>query len=120
MPTLVPSSFSSTMSEASAMKSRDSCWPRCLSSSVPREPNRCGVRGYFMKSSRDAPIRETVPDTFDIHQRVVRGQASQGISYLLHGHSLPQPLCPQQPSPPVLAVPDLHMRSTKPGHEVRN
>src|SRR6266567_632256 len=56
MPTFVPSSFSSTMSEESAMKSRDSCWPRCLSSSVPREPNKCGVRGYFMKSSRDAPM----------------------------------------------------------------
>src|ERR1700686_1940920 len=56
MPTFVPSSFSSTMSEASAMKARDSFWPRCLSSSVPREPNRCGVRGYLVKSSRDAPM----------------------------------------------------------------
>ena len=38
MPMFVPSSFSSTMSEAARMKSSDSCWLRCLSSSVPREP----------------------------------------------------------------------------------
>ena len=51
MPTFVPSSFSSTMSDASAMKSEDSPWPRCLSSSVPLEPKRWGVRGYLTNVS---------------------------------------------------------------------
>src|SRR5437867_6718116 len=56
MPTFVPSSFSSTMSDRSAINASDSFRPRCLSSSVPFEPKRCGVRGYLMKSSRVAPI----------------------------------------------------------------
>ncbi len=45
--TLVPSIFSSTMSDGSAMKACDARRPKCLSSSVPREPKRCGVRGYL-------------------------------------------------------------------------
>ena len=32
----------------------------CVSSSVPLEPNRCGVRGYFTKSSRVAPMAEAL------------------------------------------------------------
>src|ERR1035441_8435772 len=56
MPTFVPSSFSSTMREGSAIKPLDSFGPRCLSSWVPLEPERCGVRGYLTKSSRVAPI----------------------------------------------------------------
>src|ERR1039458_6442813 len=44
------------MREGSAIKSLDSPGPRCLSSSVPFEPKRCGVRGYLTKSSRVAPI----------------------------------------------------------------
>src|SRR6185369_3164510 len=52
----VPSIFSSTIKDGSAINASDSFRPRCLSSSVPFEPNKCGVRGYLMKSSRDAPI----------------------------------------------------------------
>jgi hypothetical protein len=34
------------------MNTSDSSQPSCLSSFVPFEPNRCGVRGYLLKSSR--------------------------------------------------------------------
>ena len=37
---------------ASAMKSKVSRWLRCLSSSLPREPNKCGVRGYLIAGSK--------------------------------------------------------------------
>src|SRR5438874_1234657 len=56
MPTLVPSSFSSTINDSSATNSHDSRSPRRLSSAVPVEPNRCGVLGYLTKSSREAPM----------------------------------------------------------------
>src|SRR4051794_39204494 len=55
MPTFVPSSFSSTISDSSASKRRDSASPRCLSSSVPLEPKRWGVLGYLTNSSCDRP-----------------------------------------------------------------
>jgi len=35
----------------------------CCSSSVPFEPNRCGVRGYLTKSSRVAPMSVLLPAT---------------------------------------------------------
>src|SRR5882724_1001471 len=56
MPTFVPSIFSSTINDGAAINASESFWPRWLSSSVPFEPNKCGVRGYLMKSSRVAPI----------------------------------------------------------------
>src|SRR6185369_3649591 len=56
MPTFVPSIFSSTISESFVMNLLDSDSLRCLSSSVPFEPNRCGVLGYLTKSSREAPM----------------------------------------------------------------
>src|SRR5689334_511210 len=55
MPTFVPSIFSSTISDGSATKRSDSASPRCLSSSVPLEPKRCGVLGYLTNSSCDPP-----------------------------------------------------------------
>ena len=57
MPTFVPSIFSSTINDSSAMNRMDSASLRCLSSSVPLEPNRWGVRGYLMKSPCEVPIR---------------------------------------------------------------
>src|SRR5687768_3714497 len=56
MPTFVPSIFSSTINDGSAMNASDAFRSKCLSSSVPLEPNRCGVRGYLTKLSREAPI----------------------------------------------------------------
>jgi hypothetical protein len=50
MPTLVPSSFSSAISDPSARKRADSPSSRCLSSSVPLEPKRWGVLGYLTNS----------------------------------------------------------------------
>src|SRR3954451_25035294 len=61
MPTFVPSSFSSTMSDSSARKRRDSASPRCLSSSVPLEPKRWGVLGYLTNSSCDRPTARPLP-----------------------------------------------------------
>lgn len=43
------------LSDGSATKRADSSADKCLSSSVPREPKRCGVRGYLTKSSRERP-----------------------------------------------------------------
>jgi len=47
-----------------AINASDSARPRCLSSSVPCEPNKCGGRGYLMKSSRVAPITHEIAITF--------------------------------------------------------
>ena len=61
MPTFVPSSFSSTISDPSARKRSDSASPRCLSSSVPLEPKRWGVLGYLTNSSRELPMAHLRP-----------------------------------------------------------
>src|SRR5271157_5795638 len=63
MPTFVPSSFSSTISDSSARKRRDSASPRCLSSSVPLDPKRWGVLGYFTNSPYELPM--TNPRTLE-------------------------------------------------------
>src|SRR5438477_5243316 len=68
------------MSDESAMNDSDSFRPRCLSSSVPFEPKRCGVRGYLMKSSRVAPItREIGVDLLD-HSVVAAASDTQRLS----------------------------------------
>ena len=56
MPTFVPSIFSSTISEGLLMNLSESPSFICLSSAVPREPNKCGVLGYLMKSPCDSPM----------------------------------------------------------------
>ena len=49
IPTLVPSSFSSTTSDGSFSICAVSAGPNRLSSEVPSDPARCGVRGYLKK-----------------------------------------------------------------------
>src|SRR3954471_6236919 len=61
MPTFVPSIFSSTISDGSAMNRSDSASPKCLSSPVPFEPNRWGVLGYLVKLSRELPMTALRP-----------------------------------------------------------
>src|SRR5208337_3737430 len=56
MPTFVPSSFSSTIRDTSARKRLDSGSPKCLSSSVPLDPKRWGVLGYFTNSPYELPM----------------------------------------------------------------
>src|SRR5580693_5731103 len=70
MPAFVPSTFSFTIKDGSATNASDSFRPTCLSSSVPFEPNKCGVRGYLTKSSRVAPIT-----VFQVSQIKLRGRA---------------------------------------------
>src|SRR5713101_4107683 len=89
MPTFVPSSFSSTMSDGSASKSSDSSCARCLSSSVPFEPKRWGVRGNLMKSSRVVPI-----DGRYLHHSEGKGEQREGFE--------PQNHCPESAGYPTL------------------
>ena len=56
IPTLVPSSFSSTTSDGSLSICAVSAVPNRLSSEVPSDPARCGVRGYLKKSPLVVPM----------------------------------------------------------------
>ena len=65
------------------MNRLDSASPRCLSSSVPLEPNRWGVRGYLMKSPCEAPIAAVLVRA---HQQKHPCGTAAGVFILLNFH----------------------------------